>query len=130
MFRQLHLAIIQELEKESIYIINASPHPILLNILNDNWESALHLAVITHQPKIVRSLILAGADPSIQNFQGNTALHLVCASGDLECAKALTEPLTQEERTALKGKNPPAIPQNLEQRNFTGKYSFFYYQIK
>jgi len=91
--------------------------------MNDDWQSPLHLAVLTQQPKIVRRLIMAGADPSLRNFRGNTALHLACANGDLACTKALTDPLTSMERSEyLISEQEPVIPQDLEQRNYMGKH--------
>lgn len=120
--RQLHIAIVQGFVEATFSLIKMAPHPCLLNILNDDCQSPLHLAVLTHQPTIVRRLILAGADLSLRNFRGNTALHLACASGDLACAKALTDPLSPMERNELvPGQKVPALPQNLEQRNYSGK---------
>lgn len=119
---QLHIAIVQGFLEAAFSLIRMAPHPCLLNILNDEWQSPLHLAVLTRQPRIVRRLILAGANPSLRNFRGNTALHLACATGDLGCAKALTDPLSPVERNyLLPGKKIPALPQNLEQRNYDGE---------
>lgn len=106
----------------ALILIRLAPHPCLLNIYNDDWQSFLHLAVLTNQSLIVRRLILAGADPSLRNFHGNTALHLACMNGDLACAKALTDPLSPMERNNLiPGQIVPALPQNLEQRNYSGE---------
>lgn len=119
---QLHIAIMQGYVEAALILIRIAPHPCLLNIYNDNWQSPLHLAVLTNQSLIVRRLILAGADPSLRNFRGNTALHLACVSGDLACAKALTDPLSPMERNKLMpGQTVPALPQNLEQRNYNGE---------
>ncbi|XP_011151329.1 NF-kappa-B inhibitor cactus-like [Harpegnathos saltator] len=119
---QLHIAIVQGFVEATFSLIKMAPHPCLLNTLNDDCQSPLHLAVLTHQPTIVRRLILAGADLSLRNFRGNTALHLACASGDLACAKALTDPLSPMERNELMpGQKVPALPQNLEQRNYSGE---------
>lgn len=111
-----------------------APHPCLFNILNDDGQSPLHLAVLTRQPRIVRRLILAGASPALRNFRGNTALHLTCATGDLASAKALTDPLSPVERNyLLPGKKIPALPQNLEQRNYDGRrmiYAFIASSIR
>lgn len=119
---QLHIAIVQGFLEAAFSLIRLAPHPCLLNILNDEGQSPLHLAVLTRQPRIVRRLVLAGANPSLRNFRGNTALHLACATGDLACAKALTDPLSPVERTyLLPGKKIPALPQNLEQPNYNGE---------
>ncbi|KAG5335761.1 CACT inhibitor, partial [Acromyrmex heyeri] len=117
---QLHIAIMQGYVEAALILIRLAPHPCLLNIYNDDWQSSLHLAVLTNQSLIVRRLILAGADPSLRNFHGNTALHLACMNGDLACAKALTDPLSPMERNNLiPGQIVPALPQNLEQRNYS-----------
>lgn len=119
--RLLHMAIVQGFLEAAFSLIRMAPHACLLNILNDDCQSPLHLAVLTRQPRVVRRLILAGANPALRNFRGNTALHLACATGDLASAKALTDPLTHVERNYLhQGKEIPALPQNLEQRNYDG----------
>ncbi|XP_050460079.1 NF-kappa-B inhibitor cactus-like [Cataglyphis hispanica] len=119
---QLHIAIMQGYVEGALILINLTPHPHLLNIMNDHLQSPLHLAVLTQQPLIVRRLVLAGADLSLRNFRGNTALHLACANGDLACAKALTDPLYPMERNKLMpGQEVPALPQNLEQINYNGE---------
>ncbi|XP_076655910.1 NF-kappa-B inhibitor cactus [Halictus rubicundus] len=119
---QLHIAIVQGFLEAAFSLIRMAPHFCLLNILNDDGQSPLHLAVLTRQPRIVRRLILAGANPALRNFRGNTALHLACATGDLASAMALTDTLTPLERSYLlpEGK-VPALPQNLEQRNYDGE---------
>lgn len=122
LYRQLHIAIVQGFADAVIRLIRMAPDPCLLDTMNNDWQSPLHLAVLTHQSLIVRQLILAGADPSLRNFRGNTALHLACMSGDLACAKALTYPLSPMERNKLMpGQTVPGLPQNLEQRNYSGK---------
>ncbi|KAG5311249.1 CACT inhibitor, partial [Acromyrmex insinuator] len=119
---QLHIAIVQGFMEAAFCLIRMAPDPCLLDTMNYDWQSPLHLAVLTHQPLIIRRLILAGADLSLRNFHGNTALHLACKNGDLACAKALTDPLSSIERNKLiSGQMIPALPQNLEQRNYRGE---------
>lgn len=118
------MAIVQDFVEDTFSLIRNStrPHSYLLNILNHNGQSPLHLAVLARQPRIIRGLILAGANPALRNFRGNTALHLACATGDLASAKALTDPLTTIERNyLLPGKKIPALPQDLEQPNYEGR---------
>ncbi|XP_012265825.2 NF-kappa-B inhibitor cactus-like [Athalia rosae] len=118
----LHNAIAQGFLEVAFSLIKMAPHPCLLDILNDEQLSPLHLAVITHQARIVRSLVLAGANPALRDGNGNTALHLACASGDMASARALTDPLSlSEKRFTSPGRPTPALPQDLEQRNYEGQ---------
>ena len=123
LFRLLHTAIIQGYFEATLSLINMAPHPCLFDILNDDVQTALHLAVITNQPKVVRKLVVAGADLSIRNYQGNTALHLACMSSNLDCVKALTEPITKVDKDSLLAKLP-TVSQNLEQPNYNGELTF------
>ncbi|XP_034949577.1 NF-kappa-B inhibitor cactus-like isoform X2 [Chelonus insularis] len=120
---QLHVAIIQGcFEVAAFSLIKMAPHPCLLDIVNDDGEAPLHLAVLTKQPRIVRRLILGGANPALRDCRGNTALHIACSIGDLLAARALTEPLAPIERNYLgPHKRIPALPQDLEQRNYRGE---------
>lgn len=45
-------------------------------------QAPLHLAVITKQPKLVEMLMKTGADPSLLDHEGRTALHLAAHTGD------------------------------------------------
>lgn len=54
-------------------------------------QTALHLAVITEQPKLVESLLKAGCDPRLADRSGNTALHIACKKGSLTCFGVITQ---------------------------------------
>lgn len=45
-------------------LIKITPHPCLLDIQNDSLQSSLHLAVLVANVRIVRMLLLAGAEVS------------------------------------------------------------------
>ncbi|XP_055632592.1 NF-kappa-B inhibitor cactus-like [Toxorhynchites rutilus septentrionalis] len=60
-----------------------------LDIQNDFCQTALHLSVLTDQPKVVRLLVAAGANLEIRDVLGNTPLHLACLRGKTTCAKEL-----------------------------------------
>lgn len=45
-------------------LIRITPHPCLLDIQNDLLQSALHLAVLVSHVRLVRMLLLAGAEVS------------------------------------------------------------------
>ena len=124
-FRLLHLSIIQNNDYVTNSIIDMCTVPTLLDIMNDDWETPLHLAVITKQPNIVRKLLLSGADLLKQNINGNTALHLACKFGNFLCVKALTQMLSKEERFFTNAKNfTPLILKNLEETNYNGNSLF------
>jgi ankyrin only family protein len=81
------------------------------------------VAVLTHQARIERCLLVAGATVDIRDRRGNTALHLACQIGDLECVKALTEPVTVAETKTANlqyAAFQQQVPQNLEERNYDG----------
>ncbi|RUS85575.1 hypothetical protein EGW08_006658 [Elysia chlorotica] len=62
-----------------------------INALNHMRQSALHLAAIMDQPKVVESLLHAGADPSIADRHGNTAAHLAVANCAHQCLASLVK---------------------------------------
>ncbi|XP_070819329.1 nuclear factor NF-kappa-B p105 subunit [Chaetodon trifascialis] len=75
----LHLAVLhsqQEALKSLTQVVSALPGPQVLNMRNHLYQTPLHLAVITQQKEAVEALLLAGADPTLTDRHGNTALHL------------------------------------------------------
>ena len=51
-------------------LIRITPHPCLLDIQNDLLQSPLHLAVLTGNVRLVRMLLLAGAEVSFPRRLG------------------------------------------------------------
>uniref|UniRef100_A0A4W6CPF3 Nuclear factor kappa B subunit 1 n=1 Tax=Lates calcarifer TaxID=8187 RepID=A0A4W6CPF3_LATCA len=75
----LHLAVLhsqQEALKSLTQVVSALPGEEVLNMRNHLYQTPLHLAVITQQKEAVEALLLAGADPTLTDRYGNTALHL------------------------------------------------------
>lgn len=70
-------------------------------------QTPLHLAAITAQPALVKLLLAHGASPMVLDRNGQTALHLACEHGSLQCLQELLE-------------GSPA-PLDLEVRNFDGE---------
>lgn len=63
---------------------------VLFNLL----QSALHLAVLTRQHRLVRLLVCAGVELDSLDRYGNTALHLAVQGDDLACVRAIIDPVT------------------------------------
>uniref|UniRef100_A0A673GEB8 Nuclear factor NF-kappa-B p100 subunit-like n=1 Tax=Sinocyclocheilus rhinocerous TaxID=307959 RepID=A0A673GEB8_9TELE len=81
----LHLAIIHQqpgVVQQLIQALNNTPQQKFINKLNNLNQAPLHLAVITKQAKLVEMLMKTGADPSLQDQEGRTALHLAAHTGD------------------------------------------------
>lgn len=102
---QLHIAVILECEASVRALLRFCPHRALLDLPNDAMQTPLHLAALTAQPNLARLLLLAGAQISCRDGRGNTALHLACAAGDIECLRALLCTLPQNQRPPLDQKN-------------------------
>jgi len=117
----LHLAIIHELFEAVYTLIKLAPHPVFLDILNNMCQTPLHLAVLTHQPRIVRLLVMSGARQTTRDRKGNTALHLACASGDMDCIRELLKPYQFQPADMMATKlNIPDIAPMLTIRNYDG----------
>lgn len=87
------------------------------------FQSPLHLAVLTHQSRIVRQLVVAGACVEAKDRHGNTPLHLACQMGDIACVKSLTEPISVSEvatANLLYSHYTKQVPQDFEERNYEG----------
>lgn len=81
----LHLAIIHQqpvVVQQLIHAMTNSPKQKFINKFNNLSQTPLHLAVITKQPKLVEILMRTGADPSLLDRDGRTALHLAAHTGD------------------------------------------------
>ncbi|XP_068596492.1 nuclear factor NF-kappa-B p105 subunit [Brachionichthys hirsutus] len=75
----LHLAVLhnqKEALKSLTQVVAALPGQEVLNTRNHLYQTPLHLAVITRQREAVEALLSAGADPTLTDRHGNTALHL------------------------------------------------------
>uniref|UniRef100_A0A8C2KTL6 Nuclear factor of kappa light polypeptide gene enhancer in B-cells 2 (p49/p100) n=1 Tax=Cyprinus carpio TaxID=7962 RepID=A0A8C2KTL6_CYPCA len=81
----LHLAIIHQqpvVVQQLIQALSNTPQQKFINKLNKLNQAPLHLAVITKQPRLVEMLMKTGADPSLLDREGRTALHLAAHIGD------------------------------------------------
>uniref|UniRef100_A0A674BCU3 Nuclear factor of kappa light polypeptide gene enhancer in B-cells 2 (p49/p100) n=1 Tax=Salmo trutta TaxID=8032 RepID=A0A674BCU3_SALTR len=81
----LHLAIIHlqsAVSQQLVHTLLTIQQHKVLNKLNHLGQTPLHLAVITRQVKVVDVLLRAGADPTLLDRDGRTALHLAALAGD------------------------------------------------
>ncbi|XP_073989970.1 NF-kappa-B inhibitor cactus isoform X3 [Rhodnius prolixus] len=121
---QLHIAIIQGCVEVVYNLIRMVPSSRFLDIRNDMRQATLHLAVLTSHPRIIRRLVCAGACTKSVDRNGNTALHLATAAGDVNCVRALTEPINPSEVAAaqLRYRPTPRQPQppELDLYNYEG----------
>lgn len=115
---QLHLAVYEQNEDSISKLITNLPRQ-FLNIQNDVAQTALHLAVLTDQPKVVRRLLNAGADQTLRDIDGNSALHLACGLGKVKIVKELLAPLSFNENP--QGVSQTKVAQDMELWNYDGK---------
>lgn len=101
----LHLSIIHSIPELSVYFISLAPKDVL-DIQNDLYQSALHLAVYLGQVRVVEALVEKDVNLELRDRKGDTALHLACEKEHLDCAKIL-----------LRG---PRGPQDLQLQNWKG----------
>ena len=119
---QLHLAIIHCQQPIAEHIIDLAPSADYLSLQNALYQTPLHLAVLTNQPRVVRKLIVWGADLEVRDRHGNTALHLACQRGFEVCIRCLTTPVTTAEISAVPFPTPQRIiPQDMDIKNYEGE---------
>nr|XP_044998940.1 nuclear factor NF-kappa-B p105 subunit isoform X2 [Jaculus jaculus] len=80
----LHLAIIHlhaQLVRDLLEVTSGLISNDIINMRNDLYQTPLHLAVITKQEDVVEALLRVGADLSLLDRWGNSALHLAAKEG-------------------------------------------------
>ncbi|XP_063300221.1 NF-kappa-B inhibitor epsilon [Pelobates fuscus] len=88
----LHLAIIHSMPDIALYFTSLVTKDIL-DIQNDLYQTALHLAVYLDQRRVVEALVFKGANGELQDRKGDTALHVACDNQHLECARIVLQGL-------------------------------------
>ncbi|KAL6037653.1 hypothetical protein STEG23_020034 [Scotinomys teguina] len=109
----LHLAVIHEAPAVLFCCLAFLPQEVL-DIQNNLYQTALHLAVHLNQPDIVRALVLKGASRILQDQHGDTALHVACQRQNLACACHLLEEQPEPGRK-------PSHPLDLQLKNWQGR---------
>ncbi|MEE6520918.1 hypothetical protein FKM82_018890, partial [Ascaphus truei] len=102
----LHLAVIHCMPDMALYFTSLVPMEIL-DMQNDLFQTALHLAVYLGQGDVVQNLVWRGVSLELQDRKGDTALHVACENQHVDCARIL-----------LQG---PRGPQNLQLQNWKGE---------
>lgn len=108
----LHLAVIHEAPSVLFCCLAFLPQEVL-DIQNNLYQTALHLAVHLDQPDVVRALVLKGASRILQDQHGDTALHVACRRQSLACACRLLEEQPEPGRQ-------PSHPLDLQLKNWQG----------
>ncbi|KAB1271139.1 Nuclear factor NF-kappa-B p100 subunit [Camelus dromedarius] len=111
----LHLAIIHgqtSVIEQIAHVIYHARHLGVVNLTNHLHQTPLHLAVITGQTSVVSFLLQVGADPSLLDRHGDSAVHLALRTG------ASTPNLLR----ALLQSGVPTMPQLLHMPDFEGLY--------
>ncbi|XP_006985040.1 NF-kappa-B inhibitor epsilon [Peromyscus maniculatus bairdii] len=108
----LHLAVIHEAPAVLFCCLAFLPQEVL-DIQNNLYQTALHLAVHLDQPDIVRALVLKGASRILQDQHGDTALHVACRRQNLACACCLLKEQPEPGRE-------PSHPLDLQLKNWQG----------
>uniref|UniRef100_A0A2K6PVD8 Nuclear factor NF-kappa-B p100 subunit n=1 Tax=Rhinopithecus roxellana TaxID=61622 RepID=A0A2K6PVD8_RHIRO len=111
----LHLAIIHgqtSVIEQIAYVIHHAQHLGVVNLTNHLHQTPLHLAVITRQTSVVSFLLRVGADPTLLDRHGDSAMHLALRAGT--GAPELLRALLQS--------GAPAVPQLLHMPDFEGLY--------
>lgn len=93
----VHLAVIHEAPAVLLCCLTLLPQEVL-DIQNNLYQTALHLAVHLDQPGTVQALVLKGASRMLQDRHGDTALHVACQRQHLTCARCLLEGQPESDR--------------------------------
>ncbi|KAH0504522.1 Nuclear factor NF-kappa-B p100 subunit [Microtus ochrogaster] len=111
----LHLAIIHGqtgVIEQIAHVIYHAQYLGVINLTNHLHQTPLHLAVITGQTRVVSFLLQVGADPTLLDRHGDSAVHLALRAG-AEAPDLLR---------ALLHSGTRAVPQILHMPDFAGLY--------
>ncbi|XP_063708880.1 ankyrin repeat domain-containing protein 12 [Culicoides brevitarsis] len=94
-------------------------HSALLSTRNYGGFSALHLAAQNGHNQSCREILLAGADPNVQNNYGDTPLHTACRYGHAGAVRILLSAKCDPQRVNLNGDTPLHIACAMGRRKLT-----------
>ncbi|CAG0881539.1 unnamed protein product [Cyprideis torosa] len=98
---ELHRSIRRGAQEAVFSTIRFASSSSCLDIRNNYRQTALHLAVASKLPLVVRRLIIAGAHPDLQDINGNSPLHLASIVGDFDTMIQLLRPISSEEQRKM-----------------------------
>ena len=114
-------AIIHQRQDIALTILNQLTSLASLKVRNNCGQTALHLAVVTNNPVLVRKIVTRGAEIEVFDKQGFTPLHLACKYGYGSIVLALTTAIDSSEIRTVPYHVPyRRIPQNQELRSYSG----------
>jgi ankyrin only family protein len=121
---QLHIGVMQGYMSAVSTLISLIPHPSVLDFQNNLGQTALHLSILTRQPRMTHLLVSSGAKLDMQDCNGNTPLHLVAENGDVDCLQALMTGISTSQISPVHyeydyGKTSLGMP-NIDLINFDG----------
>ncbi|XP_055383300.1 uncharacterized protein LOC129613327 [Condylostylus longicornis] len=90
-------------QKNGVNESRGALHSTLLGTRNGGGFSALHLASQNGHNQSCREILLAGADPDVQNNYGDTPLHTACRYGHAGATRILISAKCDPNRTNLNG---------------------------
>ncbi|XP_053730737.1 nuclear factor NF-kappa-B p100 subunit [Synchiropus splendidus] len=88
----LHLSVIHQqgaVAQQLIHTLVTSRQLDVLNTPNHLRQTPLHIAVVTRQARVAEMLLRAGADPSLLDEQGRSAVHLAALGADVATLRVL-----------------------------------------
>jgi len=88
---------------------------------NKSDQICLHIAVINNQDKLLRELVIKGANLLSIDQNGNTALHLACQLNYFNCIIALTKVVTPLECKEITIRKQLNVPQAAHIFNYRGE---------
>ena len=93
----IHTAVVSEKESVAIALIDIVKfRSKCLDVVNKLFQTALHIAVLTRQRKVVQKLASKGCDLTMRDQQGNTALHIACRDGSEKLVKDMVGSLSDD----------------------------------
>uniref|UniRef100_A0A8C6TBP2 Nuclear factor of kappa light polypeptide gene enhancer in B-cells 2 (p49/p100) n=1 Tax=Neogobius melanostomus TaxID=47308 RepID=A0A8C6TBP2_9GOBI len=95
----LHLAVIHQqngVVQQLLHTLITGQQQHLINAANHLRQTPLHLAVSLRQVKVIDWLLKAGADPSLLDRDGRSAVHLAALSGDTSVLRVVLGHLREE----------------------------------